>query len=258
MSQTTDSSEPRSRTAARRRPSDSRPRERLHAHGAETLADGELLALVLRTGARGVDAPMLARELLERFGGLRGLARAARAELATSRGMGPAKAAAVVAALELGRRLAGRRMEPGEPVRGPEDVHRHYHWRLRDRRVESFLAILLDSRHRILRDIEVSTGTLTASLVHPREVFRPALREAAAALILVHNHPSGDPAPSAEDRAVTRRLAESGELLGIRVLDHVVVAERGYFSFRDAGDLPLGGSSARSRLDPAGQVASRG
>jgi DNA repair protein RadC len=201
---------------------------------------------VLRTGARGVHASVLARELLGRFDGLRGLSRAARAELAAVRGVGPAKAAAVVSALELGRRLAGRRLAPGEPVRGPEDVHRHYYWRLRDRRVECFLAILLDSRHRVMRDVEVSTGTLTASLVHPREVFRPALREAAAALLLVHNHPSGDPAPSAEDRAVTRRLAEAGELLGIRVLDHVVVAEQGYFSFRDAQELPHGGDLVKT------------
>lgn len=221
-----------------------RPRERLHAHGAEALDDSELLALVLRTGARGTDASALARELLARFEGLRGLSRAARAELAAFHGVGPAKAAALVSALELGRRLAGRRLAPGEPVRGPEDVHRHYYWRLRDRRVECFLAILLDSRHRVVRDVELSTGTLTASLVHPREVFRPALQEAAAALVLVHNHPSGDPAPSAEDRAVTRRLAEAGELLGIRVLDHVIVGEQGFFSFRDADDLPLGGGGA--------------
>jgi DNA repair protein RadC len=243
VSQTSDRS---ARLAKRPTPFDARPRERLHAYGADALGDSELLAMVLRTGASGLDAPALARHLLERFGGLRGLARAARAELAVARGMGPAKAAALVSALELGRRLAGRRRAPGEPVRGPEDVHRHYYWRLRDRRVECFLAILLDSRHRVMRDVEVSTGTLTASLVHPREVFRPALREAAAALVLVHNHPSGDPTPSAEDRAVTRRLAEAGELVGIRVLDHVVVAEQGFYSFRDADEMPPGAIGGRS------------
>ncbi len=240
-------SEPGAKAPAARQPSASRPRERLGAVGPEGLSDVELLALVLRTGARGTDAPGLARSLLETFAGLRGLARVHDRELAVARGVGPAKAASVVAAIELGRRLAGRRLAPGDPMRGPEDVHRHYYWRLRDRLVECFLAILLDSRNRVLREVEVSTGTLTASLVHPREVFRPALREAAAALVLVHNHPSGDPAPSAEDRAVTTRLAQAGELVGIRVLDHVVVAEHGFYSFRESGALEPGDSPPRER-----------
>jgi DNA repair protein RadC len=153
--------------------------------------------------------------------------------------MGPAKTASLVAALEIGRRLATRRLRVGDRINGPADVYRHFFERLRDRPHECFIALLLDGRHRVRGEALVSQGTLTSSLVHPREVFHRAVRESAAALVLVHNHPSGDPDPSGEDREVTRRLARAGEILGIRVLDHVIVAERGYHSFGEAGDLPL-------------------
>jgi DNA repair protein RadC len=122
-------------------------------------------------------------------------------------------------------------------IRSPSDVYRHFHPSLRDARQERFVVVLLDARQRVLRSEVISQGTLTASLVHPREVFRPALRDAAAALVLVHNHPSGDPTPSTEDREVTARLASAGEILGIRVVDHVVVAERGFCSLREEGAL---------------------
>ena len=205
--------------------------------GAQSLSDAELIALLLRTGTRGRGGTALARDLLARCGGLRGVSRATSAELAEASGIGPAKAASLLAALELSRRLAAHRLSPGDPIRSPDDVHRHFYPRLRDARAERFVVVLLDGRHRVLRDVVVSQGTLTASLVHPREVFRPALREAAAAVVLVHNHPSGDPAPSREDREVTRRLVEAGELLGVRVLDHVIVAESGYFSFQESDSL---------------------
>jgi DNA repair protein RadC len=216
-----------------------RPRERLDAVGPEGLSDAELLALLLRTGGRGADALAVASTLLQRCGGLLGLARASRRELSAAAGVGPAKQATLRAAFELGRRLAAGRLAPGTALRGPADVFRHFHPTLRDAPHERFLVVLLDGRHRLLRHELVSQGTLTASLVHPREVFRPALRESAAALVLVHNHPSGDPAPSAEDREVTARLVRAGELLGIPVIDHVVVAERGYTSLREIG-LPDG------------------
>ena len=215
-----------------------RPRERLHAHGPESLADAELLALLLRTGARGRDPTGLAAVLLSQHGGLRGLAGALPGELAATPGIGPAKSASIVAALELGRRLAMRRMHAGEAVLSPADVHRHFHPRLRDAPHERFVVVLLDGRHRWMREVVVSQGTLTASLVHPREVFRPALREASAALILVHNHPSGDPTPSREDVEITARLVRAGELLGVHVLDHVVVAEQGFVSLRETGRFP--------------------
>lgn len=214
-----------------------RPRERLDSLGPEALSDAELVALLLRTGSCGRDALSVASGLLRRHGGLEGLARAGVRELRVS-GIGPAKGATVGACLEIGRRLATLRLPAGAAIRGPEDVYRHFHPRLRFAVCERFAVLLLDGRHRLMSESVISQGTLTASLVHPREVFRPALREAAAALILVHNHPSGDPTPSAEDRQVTARLARAGEILGVRVLDHVVVAERGYCSLREEGALP--------------------
>jgi len=211
------------------------PRERMDALGPEALSDAELLALLLRTGARGADVISVAARLLAIHGGLPGLARVGTRDLARSAGVGPAKSATLCAAVELGRRLAGRRLDPGAALRSPADVFHHFHPRLRHATQERFFVVLLDGRHRVIRHELVSQGTLTASLVHPREVFRPALREAAAALGLVHNHPSGDPTPSREDREVTERLTQAGEILGVPVLDHVVVAERGYSSLREAG-----------------------
>jgi DNA repair protein RadC len=223
---------------------DEGPRERLDRLGPEALADAELVALLLRTGGPKRRALDLAAALLRGHGGLVGLAVAQMGELACEPGLGPAKSASLVAAIELGRRLAARRLRTGDPVRGPADVHRHFHARLRTARSERFLVLLLDGRHRMLREVGISVGTLTASLVHPREVFRPALREAAAAVVLVHNHPSGDPTPSCEDREVTQRLVAAGELLGVPVLDHVIVAEHGFASFRDQGLIPPRGSPA--------------
>ena len=228
------------------------PRERLDALGPTALSDAELLALLLRTGGPGRAALGLAADLLERHDGVSGLARAAPAELRQTAGVGPAKSASLLAALELGRRLATRRLRTGDAIRGPADVHRHFHARLRDTLQERFLVLLLDGRHRVLREVMTSQGTLTASLVHPREVFRPALREAAAAVILVHNHPSGDPTPSREDREVTERLVHVGEILGVPVLDHVIVAERGYVSLREDGGLSASPASASQAEPPAG------
>ena len=230
---------PAGRTALRA----DRPRERLEALGSEALSDAELVALLLRTGSPGASALSLSAELLVRHGGLQGLARAADRDLRAATGVGPAKSGALAAAVEIGRRLAARRLRAGLAIRGPADVYRHFHPTLRHVAHERFLVVLLDGRHRVLRQELVSQGTLTASLVHPREVFRPALREAAAALILVHNHPSGDPTPSREDREVTARLRRAGEILGIPVLDHVVVAERGYCSLREDGGLDGAGSN---------------
>ena len=220
------------------------PRERLRALGASALSDAELLALLLRTGGAGASALSVARELVDRFGDLRCLAQASATRLSRAHGVGPAKAASLLAALEIGRRSAEQRLPVGRPIQRPEDVHRHFYLRLREARQECFTVLLLDGRHRLIGEVLVSQGTLTASLVHPREVFRSALQEAAAALVLVHNHPSGDPSPSREDREVTERLVRAGEILGVRVVDHVIVAERGYHSFREAGEIsePSGGA----------------
>jgi len=199
------------------------------------VADADLIALVLRTGDRRRDAWSLARTLLSTSRGLAGLAETSLRALEATPGIGAAKAASLCAAFELGRRLAATPIERGQAIRSPADVQRHFQPRLRPRYRESFHVIQLDGRHRMIALDEVSIGTLTASLVHPREVFREAIRNAAAALLLVHHHPSGDPSPSAEDRSVTTRLVAAGRLLGIRVVDHVIVAEQGYFSFQEAG-----------------------
>jgi len=214
-----------------------RPRERLAVLGPSALSDAELIALVVRTGSGGRGALAVGTSALACLSGLPGLTRVSLGELEAVSGLGPAKAAALSAALELGRRVASRRLERGAALRGPADVHAHFAPRLRSEACERFLVVLLDGRHRILGEATVSQGTLTASLVHPREVFRPAIQRSAAAIVLVHNHPSGDPSPSAEDRQVTTRLRQAGELLGIRVVDHVVVADAGYYSFEEAGEL---------------------
>ena len=227
----------RVRAGVSRRETPGGPRERLASVGAPALAEAELVALLLRTGRRDQDAEAIARALLGDRGGLDGLATATWVELANGPGIGPAKAASLAAAFEIARRLAEVPLVVGQPIGGPDDVERHFLPRLGRRDRESFHVLLLDGRHRLIAEDEVSVGTLTASLVHPREVFRGAVRAAAAAIVLVHNHPSGDPSPSAEDRSVTQRLAESGRLLGIEVLDHVVVARGGHFSFRAAGEL---------------------
>lgn len=234
------------------RDDDERPRERLFSRGIHSLSDAELVALTLRTGGADGGAAALASDLLARQGGLAGLARSDLRELMRVRGIGRTKAAALFAALELGRRISHRRLREGDAIRSPEDVFRHYHTRLRHACQEHFFVLLLDGRHRVLGEEVVSLGTLTASLVHPREVFRPAIRASAAALVLVHNHPSGDPEPSPEDRSVTERLASAGELLGVPVLDHVIVAERGFRSLRDDGALgPPAGQTPSAKAPSA-------
>ncbi len=225
------------------------PRERLREVGLAALSHEELVALILRTGSRGRSATALAGQLLRERGGLLPLARSQPGELNGFPGIGAAKASALSAAFELGRRAATRALAPGSTIRSAADVDRHFRPRLRGARREHFLVLLLDTRNRFLREVAVSIGTLTASLVHPREVFRPALREAAAALVLVHNHPSGDPQPSSEDREITRRLVGAGALLGVPIVDHVVIAERGYTSLREEGMFPEGDSPGESSSD---------
>jgi DNA repair protein RadC len=224
-----------------------RPRERLRREGAEALAVIELLAVVLRTGPPGNSSLDLAAHLMRRFGSLEQLAGAGDAELLEVSGMGPAKIAGLRAAFEIGSRLARAPLLAGERLHSPERVYESYGMRLRRARQELFFVLLLDSRHRLIREVEVSRGSLNQSLVHPREVFAPALRESAAAILVIHNHPSGDPDPSREDHEVTRRLAQAGEILGIRLLDHVVIGGEGYRSFARSGWLSPQASLVASR-----------
>lgn len=222
-----------------------RPRERLFRLGPRALSLTELVALVLGSGGPGRPADSLAREVLASVngGGEPGpaLGRLSVDRLLAVAGMGPASASRLVAALELGRRVAAR--PEGHPVpriRGPEDVHRRMAPQLRDLEQEEFHALLLNSQHAVVREVLVTRGILDASLIHPREVFRPAVEAGAAALILVHNHPSGDPTPSPEDVAVTRQLEAAGRTLGIPVLDHVIIGDGRWRAVRGGGGPPAG------------------
>lgn len=215
-----------------------RPRERLWALGAGALTTAELLALLLGTGRAGRDARAVSEEILGQVGGsLRRLAARPAAELTRLAGVGPAKGARLLAALELGHRLARELRPPAPRIRSPEDAVRWLSPRLRDLSVEEFHVLALDSQSRVLRDITITRGLLDSSLVHPREVFRAAIAEAAAGIILVHNHPSGDPTPSPEDRAVTRQLVQAGRLLDLPVYDHLIVAGDRFTSCATAGLL---------------------
>jgi len=215
-----------------------RPRERLWLHGAAVLSTAELLAVLLGTGRQGEPALAVSTRLLTRVeGSLRKLRFRPEAELLRTDGVGPAKAARLLAALELGWRLTNEARPQALRIRGPEDVLRAVGPDLRDLPVEEFHVLALDGRSQLLRDLTVSRGLLDASLVHPREVFRGAIAEAAAGVILVHNHPSGDPTPSAEDRVVTRQLVAAGRVLDLPVHDHVIVAGDRFTSFAAAGLL---------------------
>jgi len=214
-----------------------RPRERLKHLGAHALSSAELVAVLVGAGGRGRSALHIGHDILaEADGSLRRVARQPVAWLTGIAGVGTARAVALHAALELGRRMADEGREDGAPLRSPRDVFRQFQ-RLEDCPVEEFHVAVLDAQHRLERDVTVTRGILNSSLVHPREVFREAIAERAAAIVLVHNHPSGDPTPSAEDRLVTEQLVAAGRLLDIPVHDHVIVGRGRYTSFAEAGLL---------------------
>jgi DNA repair protein RadC len=205
-------------------PAGERPREKLLSRGPAALTEAELLALLLRTGTGQRSAVDIAREVLASGRSLRGLAARTPGELMRIRGIGPAKAVELVAAIEIGRRIQA---EPGEEcpiIRTPDDVSRQMVPLLRDRSTEVFFVLLLDAKNALRAKVEISSGTLNASLVHPREVFKVAIDYRAASIIVVHNHPSGNPDPSREDAEVTRQLAEAGRIVGIPLHDHLIVA----------------------------------
>jgi DNA repair protein RadC len=212
---------------------DARPRERLAALGAHRLTDTELLAIVLGCGTRGAGATEVAGALLRACGGLPGLALAGDQELRSQLGVGPARATLVQAALELGRRTTAARPFRGQRLAGASDVWTYFRGRLAPLRVEEFWAVALDVRHRVESELCLARGSLTGVEVHPRDVFRPLIRAAAAAVIFCHNHPSGDPTPSRQDVELTTRLREVGDLCGIPVVDHVVVGWEGFVSLAE-------------------------
>jgi len=206
-------------------PEQERPREKLLSRGPQALSDAELLAILLRTGVAGLSAVDLARELLARFGGLRALLKADRAQLCRARGLGEAKYAQLQAILEMGRRHLYEDLERGEGLSRPEDAKAFLCARLRDREHEVFACLFVDNRHRVIAFEELFQGTLDGASVHPREVVKRVLHHNAAAVILSHNHPSGVAEPSQADRQITTRLREALGLIDVRVLDHIIVGD---------------------------------
>ncbi|MCL6448026.1 MAG: DNA repair protein RadC [Armatimonadetes bacterium] len=216
-------------------PADLRPRERLLREGAQSLTDPELLAILLRTGTAASTALELAAVVLTHFNGLRGLVQASVEELAEIKGVGPAKAAQIKAALELGKRVATNAPEQRVVIKTPEDAAGLVMEEMRHLDREHFRALLLNAKNQVIGQEVISIGTLNSSTVHPRELFKNAIKRSAAAIILIHNHPSGDPSPSREDIEVTRRLIEVGHLIGIEVLDHLIIGDNKFNSFRAKG-----------------------
>ncbi len=216
-------------------PADERPRERLLQHGPGALANSELIAILLRTGTTDEMVTVLAQRLLAEFGGLAGLARAPIAELTARKGLGGAKAAQLKAALELGRRLALEAPEERSQIRSPADVAALLGLEMGAFEQEHLRVILLDTRNRVLRVETVAVGSLNSATVRIGEVFKAAVRHNAAAIVVVHNHPSGDPSPSPDDVRLTATLVEAGELLDIAVLDHVIVGRPGWASLKARG-----------------------
>jgi DNA repair protein RadC len=213
-------------------PEDIRPRERLLKEGAEVLSDVELLAILLRTGSRATTAIDLASLLMARFKNLHRLVDAAVEELSAVKGVGPAKASQVKAALELARRLAQFSESSRPVIKSPDDAAALVMEEMRHLDREHFRAVLLNTKNQVISTDKVSVGTLNSSTVHPRELFRNAIRKSAASMVLVHNHPSGDPAPSREDLDITRRLVEVGKIVGIEILDHIIIGDNRFTSFR--------------------------
>ena len=216
---------------------DDRPREKLLRHGVSALGDNELVAVVLGHGSRSGNALSVANALLTAHGGLHGLTRTSCGDLARVDGIGAARAAQIVAAVELGRRTLMHAPSARLQTRGPQDAAAYLIPRYAARSVEQFGIVLLDTKHRVLRSAVLAVGTLNSSGVEPREVFREAAIGGAAAIVVFHNHPSGDPLPSPEDVDLTRRLVAAGALMGIDVVDHVILGDVRYWSFKEAGKL---------------------
>ncbi|MEG1914356.1 MAG: DNA repair protein RadC [Acidaminococcaceae bacterium] len=215
-------------------PRDERPREKLQLYGAATLSNAELLAILLGSGTKEKSALELARDLTANAGLLRNLALTHSVEeLAKTKGIGPAKATTILAALEVGKRIAYAAPLERSEITSPEAGATLLMPRLRYETNEHFLVVLLNSKNKVLQIEQVSEGSLNASVVHPREVFAPAVLHHAAAILVAHNHPSGDPTPSKEDRVLTTTLVEAGQIMGIPLLDHIVIGDAAYFSFKE-------------------------
>ncbi|MGB4337747.1 MAG: DNA repair protein RadC [Bacillota bacterium] len=223
--------------AIRELPASERPMERLLQFGPEALSAAELVAVIIRCGMQGQNAVQVGAGLMARFGSPRKLATATPMELAALPGIGLVRAAQIQAAIELGRRVLSGQGEQRGSISGPRDAAQALMPTMRYLEREEFRALFLDSRNRLLDVVTISVGTLDSSIVHPREVFRAAIRAGSASLIVAHNHPSGDPTPSPEDLAITRRLCTAGALIGIDVVDHIIIGDNVYVSLKEKGLL---------------------
>jgi DNA repair protein RadC len=216
-------------------PKDERPRERLLRRGSQNLSDAELLGILIAKGTKDKTAVDLGRELLMKYGSLRDLSSRSPAEYSTIKGIGEAKSVIISTAFEVSRRVQSQPDVIKVIFKKSKDVADYYIPLMRDLKKEVFKVALLDGANKLIRDITVSEGTLNTSVVHPREVFRDALIEATTGVVLVHNHPSGDPTPSDDDVKITKQLVEAGQIFGIRVFDHIIVAEDRFKSLADEG-----------------------
>lgn len=216
-------------------PSEERPRERMLQYGAQALSNAELLAILLRTGTRNESAVTLAHRLLKESGGLRNLVGLTTEQLVSVKGIGTAKALQIQAGFELGRRLAQSRNGTAASIHSPQDAADLLMEEMRYEPKEHFVCLFLNTKNQVIAKETLSVGTLNASLVHPREVYRAAIQRNSASILCAHNHPSGDPTPSPEDLEMTRRLKEAGEIVGIELLDHVIIGDRQYVSLKERG-----------------------
>jgi len=224
-------------TMVRDLPKTERPREKLLSSGAAALSNAELLAILLRTGTREESVLHVAERLLAHYQeqGIASIVNLSASQLSELKGIGPAKAVTVLAAVELGRRIGEKAAAKHDIIHGPDDVAAYAMPHLRYARKEHFMVLLLNMKNHVLSLQTISVGSLNASIVHPREVFQVAIQHAAAGMILLHNHPSGDPTPSREDIAVTERLVQAGKIMDIPVLDHVIVGDNKYISLKEKG-----------------------
>lgn len=215
-------------------PEEERPRERLIRNGPESLSNAELLGVILRTGSREENVVSLSSRIFTEYS-IKQLSLANISKLMQVHGVGKAKAAQIAAVFELARRLETFAEEPKRKICSPRDVYALMYPKMREQKKEKFITLCLDTKNQILKEEVVSVGSLNASIVHPREVFKSALLESSASVIMVHNHPSGDPSPSREDIMVTEKMVEGGKLLGIDVLDHIIIGDGRYVSLKDEG-----------------------
>lgn len=218
-------------------PESERPRERLLRHGPEALSDAQLIAILLRTGSSSKGVMDLAISFLDTFKSLRSIDSASISDLSQLKGVGAAKIAQIKAAFELGKRLMAESHDGSPAFNSSSAVHSYFAPRFKNLKKELFLCLLLDAKNRFIREVRISEGTLTNSLIHPREAFKEAIRESAASVIFVHNHPSGDPTPSRDDIAVTERLKKAGDVIGIAALDHVIIGDGTFVSLKEKGIL---------------------